>query len=106
MRRAFRMRLKPGCEEIYRQKHDEVWPGVVDALFDDGVTTFSIYRSGLDLFAYIESTKPPKSPQDANQITREWWLMMEPYMEYNDDHTPKTWDLEEMFHMEASAEQR
>ncbi len=27
--------------------------------------------------------------------------MMEPYMEYNDDHTPKTWDLDEMYHLEA-----
>ncbi len=101
MRRAFKMRLKPGCEAIYKEKHDAVWPGVEAALLADGVTSFSIYRSGLDLFAYIESTKPGTAPQDADQVTREWWLMMEPYMEYNDDHTPKTWDLDEMYHLEA-----
>jgi hypothetical protein len=22
-------------------------------------------------------------------------------MEYNDDHTPRTWDLDEMYHLEA-----
>ncbi len=30
--------------------------------------------------------------------------MMESYMESNDDHTPKTWDLEEMYHLEAEQE--
>lgn len=101
MRRAFKMRLKPGCEAIYKEKHDAVWPGVEAALLADGVTSFSIYRSGLDLFAYIESTQPGKDSSEADQITRDWWVMMEPYMEYNDDHTPKTWDLDEMYHLEA-----
>ncbi len=101
MRHAFRMRLQPGCESIYKEKHDAVWPGVEAALLADGVTSFSIYRSGLDLFAYIESTQPGKDPQEADQVTRDWWKMMESYMESNDDHTPKTWDLEEMYHLEA-----
>jgi L-rhamnose mutarotase len=101
MRRVFRMRLKPGCEAIYKEKHEAVWPGVEAALLADGVTSFSIYRSGLDLFAYIESTQPGRDPSEADQITRDWWLMMEPYMEYNDDHTPRTWDLDEMYHLEA-----
>jgi len=101
MRRAFKMRLKPGCEAIYKEKHDAVWPGVEAALLADGVTSFSIYRSGLDLFAYIESTAPGRDAQEADQITRDWWLMMEPYMEYNDDHTPKNWDMDEMYHLEA-----
>ena len=104
MRRAFKMRLKPGCEAIYKEKHDAVWPGVEAALLRDGVTSFSIYRSELDLFAYIESTQPGRDPSEADQITRDWWLMMEPYMEYNDDHTPKTWDLDEMYHLEAEQE--
>lgn len=104
MRRAFKMRLKPGCEAIYKEKHDAVWPGVEAALLRDGVTSFSIYRSGLDLFAYIESTEPGRDPSEADQVTRDWWLMMEPYMEYNDDHTPITWELDEMYHLEAEQE--
>jgi L-rhamnose mutarotase len=26
--------------------------------------------------------------------------MMEPYMEYNDDHTPTIWPMEEVFHVD------
>ena len=102
MRRAFRMRLKPGCEAIYKEKHDQIWPALAESLVGSGITTYSIYRSGLDLFAYLETTQPLPSPEQADQVTREWWLMMEPYMEYNNDHTPKVWEIEEVFHLEAS----
>jgi L-rhamnose mutarotase len=98
---AFTMRLKPGCEAIYKEKHDQIWPEMVDLLHRDGVRNYSIFRRDLDLFAYLEIDDPssfgagPVSP-----VLRDWWQMMEPYMEYNDDHTPKVWPLEEAFHLD------
>ena len=49
MRVAWVMKLKPGCEEIYKQKHDEIWPELVDLLKPQGDRNYSIYRYGLTL---------------------------------------------------------
>ena len=51
---AFMMKLKPGCEAIYKEKHDQIWPELVDVIQESGVRNFSIFRRDLDLFAYLE----------------------------------------------------
>ena len=48
------MELKPGNEAIYRQKHDEIWPEMVETLHRFGIRNYSIFRRGLTLFAYLE----------------------------------------------------
>ena len=83
MRVAWVMKLKPGCEEIYKQKHDEIWPELVDLLRRQGVRNYSIYRYGLTLFAYLERDEPEPLGRPHDPIILRWWKMMEPYMEYN-----------------------
>jgi L-rhamnose mutarotase len=100
MRIAFKMRLKPGCEAIYKEKHDAIWPELADLIRRGGTRNYSIFRQGLDLFAYLETDILPTPGGEVDPILRDWWLMMEPYMEYNDDHTPKIWPMEEMFHLD------
>ncbi len=100
---AFRMRLKPGCEAIYKEKHDAIWPELAEVIRRNGIRNYSIFLIDLDLFAYYESDNPPPSGDtgsDIDPVQRDWWLAMEPYMEYNDDHTPKVWPMTEMFHQE------
>jgi L-rhamnose mutarotase len=100
---AFKMRLKPGCEDIYKEKHDAIWPELADLIRRHGIRNYSIFRLDLDLFAYYETDDPsPPGPTsgEIDPVQRDWWLMMEPYMEYNDDHTPKTWPMAEMFHQD------
>ncbi|MBA2519309.1 MAG: L-rhamnose mutarotase [Chloroflexia bacterium] len=100
---AFKMRLKPGCEAIYQEKHDAVWPEVAALIRRTGIRNYSIHRLGLDLFAYYETDEPtaPLATGGAiDPVQRDWWLMMEPYMEYNDDHTPTIWPMTEMFYQE------
>jgi len=99
MRVAFVMKLKPGCEDVYRKKHDEIWPELVASIHEQGIRNYSIHRYGLLLFAYLERDTPadPDRPHDA--ITLKWWKMMEPYMEYNDDGTPWQAPTEEMFYL-------
>jgi L-rhamnose mutarotase len=54
-RMAFRMRIKPGSEQEYRRRHDEIWPEMVAALRAAGFHNYSIFLDGLILFAYFES---------------------------------------------------
>ena len=97
---AFKMRLKPGCEAIYKEKHDAIWPELAEHLRSTGVRNYSIFRIDLDLFAYLETDGSSPISGEVPPIVRDWWLMMEPYMDYNDDHSPKTWPLEEVFHLD------
>lgn len=47
-------RLKEGCEEEYERWHREVWPGVLATTRKAGISNYSIFRLGRDLFAYFE----------------------------------------------------
>jgi L-rhamnose mutarotase len=99
-RMAFVMKLKPGCEEIYKRKHDEIWPELVESMKRRGTRNYSIYRHGLMLFAYLETDNTSRSSPPYEDVTLRWWKEMEPYMEYNDDGTPWREPLPEMFHLD------
>ncbi len=95
---AFMMELKPGCEAVYQQKHDEIWPEMLATLREYGIRDYSIFRHELTLFASLECDDPGRlALQRDNPVVQRWWRMMEPYMVYNDDHTPRTVPLEEVF---------
>jgi L-rhamnose mutarotase len=97
---AFVMKLKPGCEAIYKQKHDEIWPELVEHMKRNDTRNYSIYRHGLLLFAYLETDNPNRSKPPYDPVTLRWWQMMEPYMEYNADGTPWREPIPEMFHLD------
>lgn len=95
---AWVMKLKPGNEAIYKQKHDEIWPEMLALMKRDGVRNFSIYRHGLTLFAYQERDTPADPNGTIDPIVWKWWEMMAPHMETNPDFSPVQEPVEEMFH--------
>lgn len=100
MRSAWIMKLKPGCEEIYKSKHDEIWPELVELIRGQGVRNYSIFRHELLLFAYLETNNVLTRHEPYDPVLLRWWKMMEPYMEYNDDGTPWQQLIEEVFHVD------
>jgi L-rhamnose mutarotase len=95
------MRLKPGNEAVYRQKHDAIWPEMIETLHRHGIRNYSIFRRGLTLFAYYEADDPSRvTAQRDDPVVQRWWRMMEPYMEYNADGTPWSEPIEEVFHLD------
>ena len=50
---AFKMQLKPGFENEYKKRHDEIWPELSQALSDAGISDYSIFldEESLTLFA-------------------------------------------------------
>ena len=98
---AFVMELIPGNEQVYRQKHDEIWPEMVETLHRFGIHNYSIFRRGLTLFAYLECDDPAKlAGQPDDPVVQRWWTMMRPYMRYNADGTPWSEPIEEVFHLD------
>jgi L-rhamnose mutarotase len=95
------MQLKPGMEAIYRQRHDEIWPEMIETLKRFGIRNYSIFRQGLTLFAYLECDDPAQlDHQRDDPVVRRWWHMMKPYMRYNADGTPWSEPIEEVFHLD------
>jgi L-rhamnose mutarotase len=106
MRRAWIMTLKPGCEAEYERRHEAIWPELAQAILARGVTSFSIFRSGLTLFAYQEldaSMTPPAAPAP---VMARWWREMAELMETEPDLQPTRLPLREVFHLERPARRR
>ncbi|GAA0965423.1 L-rhamnose mutarotase [Acrocarpospora macrocephala] len=51
---ALRTRLKPGCEEIYDREHASIPPELEAELRAFGVHSWRIWRSGREIFHYVE----------------------------------------------------
>ena len=47
-------RISSGSEERYEEYHRAVWPDVLKAIRQAGITKYVIFRDGLDLFHFIE----------------------------------------------------
>lgn len=102
---AFKMYLKPGCEEEYARRHASIWPELVKMMKEDqGVQNYSIYwdKETNLLFAYQECTKDVNTQDNSHTdpITQKWWDMMADIMDTNADNSPVSVPLEELFHMD------
>ncbi|HLP15455.1 MAG TPA: L-rhamnose mutarotase [Bacteroidota bacterium] len=103
IRQAFKMKIKPGCEQVYKERHDDIWPELVKELESAGVSDYSIYldEETLTLFAF-QKLKDHHS-NDAlphTAIVKKWWAYMSDIMETNPDHSPMSAPLREVFHMD------
>ena len=51
---AFRLRLKPDRIEEYERSHRQVWPELLAKLKEVGISDYSIFRRGQDLFLVMQ----------------------------------------------------
>lgn len=100
-RNAFAMKLKPGFEEEYKKRHDEIWPELEKVLSGAGIRNYSIYldEETLTLFAYQELEEGYEEVS-RNPVVRRWWEYMKDIMETNPDASPVEKPLREVFHMD------
>ena len=100
---AFKMKLKPGMEAEYEKRHDEIWPELQTLIKSAGISDYSIFlnHETLTLFA-VQKQDGGSSSQDLGQnpIVQRWWEYMSDIMETNEDHSPVTIPLKEVFHLE------
>ena len=86
---AWVLKVRPGYEEEYVRRHQEIWPEMVEALREAGINNYSIFRHGLTLFGYfetddIEKTQEYLANSESNQRWSEW---MDPFMKVDIDPT-------------------
>ena len=91
------MKLKPGKEKIYKEKHDNIWPEMLEIMKKNGTIRFNIFRYENLLFVYREIDNSYSKSKKIDPIVWKWWKMMAPLMETNLDYSPVTESLETMF---------
>lgn len=100
---AFVMQLKPGYEEEYRRRHDEIWPELVELLRDAGVSDYSIFLhpETLQLFGVLKrSDNHRMTDLPKTAVMQKWWNHMADIMDTESDKSPVSMPLQKVFHLE------
>jgi L-rhamnose mutarotase len=100
---GFVMRLLPGAEAEYRQRHAEVWPEMLDELRAAGARNYSIFLRGDDLFGYLEVEDLRRFQESlaASEINARWQADMGSLIDpLTDPATGFHQRLDEVFHLE------
>lgn len=74
--------IRPGYEEEYKKRHDEIWPEMVEALQKAGIRNYSIFKHGLTLFGHFETDDLQATIHalGADPVNRRWGEWMAPIM--------------------------
>ena len=99
---AFKMKLYKGKEDEYKKRHDEIWNELKELLKQTGIKDYSIFldETSNDLFAYLtidDAKKLDALPNEA--VMKKWWSYMKDIMETNEDDSPVTIPLKEVFYL-------
>ena len=103
IRKASIMSVYKDCYEEYEKRHDELWPEMEQVLKANGAHNYSIFlhhETG-QLFAYVEVEDEERwDAISKTEVCQRWWAYMEPLMETNDDNSPVSVELKEVFHLQ------
>ncbi len=96
------MEVNKGMEDEYEKRHNPIWKELEDTLKEHGVITYSIFldKTTNELFAYAEINSKEKWDKIAQtDICKKWWEYMSPLMPTNEDKSPRSIELKEVFHI-------
>ena len=84
---AWVLEVRPGHEEEYVSRHQEIWPEMVESLISAGIRNYSIFRHGLTLFGYFETDDIEKTQEylASDETNRRWSEWMDPIMKVDID---------------------
>jgi L-rhamnose mutarotase len=81
------LEVRPGYEEEYKRRHDEIWPEMVETLREAGISNYSIFRHGLTLFGYFETEDLEQTIERLgnSEVNQRWGEWMAPIMKVEAD---------------------
>lgn len=97
------MKLKPGQMEEYSRRHAAIWPELTELLKEQGITEYSIFFDAETetLFAFQRVSGLQSSQElGSRDVVRRWWNYMADIMLVNEDLSPVTRPLKEVFYLE------
>ena len=103
IRKAFVMSVHPDQHAEYERRHRPIWNELCDVLKAHGVRNYSIFllAETNQLFAYAEIEDEERWAAIAGtDVCRRWWKYMADVMPSNEDNSPVSDDLKEVFHID------
>jgi len=97
---AFRMNLNPGQAEEYRRRHEAIFPELVVALKDAGISDYTIWLDPQSnaLFGTLVRAEGHTMDELPNlPVMQRWWAHMSDIMQTHEDNVPVQVQLLRMF---------
>ena len=91
------LKLRPGCYDEYKKRHDELWPELADVMYENGIN-MAIYRFEDTLFIYgtAPSSEAWQRVED-HPVTPRWNEHMAEVLETDDNGELIFHDLPQAF---------
>lgn len=102
-RYCFVFDLKAGQEAEYKRRHDEIWPELVEALKDAGISNYSLFRRDRQVIAYCECEPDGETAftkVGATDVNRRWTEWFEDVIERLGDADGSMFVADEVWHLE------
>ena len=100
---CFTFAIKPGTEEEYKRRHDEIWPEMVQALHDSGISNYSLFRRGLEVIAYAECEPDARTAfgrMQTTEVDARWSKWFEDVIAQRFDDQGEPMTVEEVWHLD------
>ncbi|HEY4278789.1 MAG TPA: L-rhamnose mutarotase [Conexibacter sp.] len=100
---CFTFTLRPGMEEEYRRRHDEIWPEMVVALTASGIANYTIFRRGREVIAYCECEPDAATAfgrMGDTEVNQRWSVWFEDVIEALADEAGELRWAEQVWHLE------
>jgi len=97
---AFRMNLNAGEIAEYEKRHNQVFPELLDALKEAGVSDYSIWHDPDSDHLFGILTRSDSHTLDAlpdTEVCKRWWKFMADIMETDDNNVPTQIPLKQVF---------
>ena len=103
IRKAFLMKVHADAHAEYEQRHRPIWTELEEVLHQHRVSNYSIFleKETNQLFGYaeIESEELWQTIAET-EVCRRWWAFMKDLMPSNEDNSPISIELKEVFHLD------
>ena len=102
MIKVFKMRVYHNCHEEYERRHNLLWPEMKEMIHNYGGRNYTIFldKDTDTLFGYLEVEDEELWAKSADDpVCRKWWDYMADVMDTNEDNSPVSIDLKEVFHL-------
>ena len=101
---AWKGYIKEGSLEEYKRRHDEIWEEMKEVLANAGISNYTIWNVGNELFGYYECAKGIEfagKTQANSPIVKKWNEYMKDVMDMPlDERTGAQPLLEEVFYLQ------
>ena len=103
IRRAFTLRLKPGALAEYKERHDNIWPELVDEIERAGIARMTAFEADPVIFYYSEiADEEAWNRLWSTEVHDRWGEHFKNLIDFDGDELA-TGDLREIFHLETAA---